>query len=284
MRIPFSKWSPGGNITILLERPLDPADHMPACAAVIAPSHLYAEQSGTVDVKNSPPALRMLGGEFCVNATRAFAALLALLGRLEADPAGYAEGLVSVSGMDTPLKVRTRQLDEACFEAYARIPLYPYPAVTHGKGYTLVELEGIKHLLLDAETYPLPSSDLKEIFEDAAMWRTRFGLTSSPAAGVIRLDRSKVAERTLSITPVVWVRDTQTECLETACGSGSLAAALSQVVEDTAEGVWTIHQPGGESLSIAFERDQEAIHAWVGGTVNLLARGETFVPGGNSEG
>ena len=75
--LPFTKYSPCGNTTILVrESSLSPADRARVAAEIIAPGHLEAEQAGYVDTAAPVPRLDMMGGEFCVNATRAFAALL----------------------------------------------------------------------------------------------------------------------------------------------------------------------------------------------------------------
>lgn len=81
--LPFTKYSPCGNTTILVrESSLSPADRARVAAEIIAPGHLEAEQAGYVDTAAPVPRLDMMGGEFCVNATRAFAALLAEEGKL----------------------------------------------------------------------------------------------------------------------------------------------------------------------------------------------------------
>ena len=97
--LPFTKYSPCGNTTILVrESSLSPADRARVAAEIIAPGHLEAEQAGYVDTAAPVPRLDMMGGEFCVNATRAFAALLAEEGKLSPESGGLG-GIVSVSGM-----------------------------------------------------------------------------------------------------------------------------------------------------------------------------------------
>ena len=104
--LPFTKYSPCGNTTILVrESSLSPADRARVAAEIIAPGHLEAEQAGYVDTAAPVPRLDMMGGEFCVNATRAFAALLAEEGKLSPESGGLG-GIVSVSGMPERLRVR----------------------------------------------------------------------------------------------------------------------------------------------------------------------------------
>ncbi len=273
MRIlPFVKYSPCGNTTILVrDHSLLPVERARVAAEIIAPGHLEAEQAGYVDTAAAVPRLDMMGGEFCVNATRAFAALLADEGVLE--PEGDAlGGQVSVSGMPGVLRVRVRRLTPCLFESAVLLDLPESPSVRAvAPGIWLVRVPGIAHLVLDAEVHALPrdkDSDTAELF-------ARFGLLEEEAAGCIWLHR----EGGLRITPFVWVRATETTYAETACGSGTLAASLvcRNVCGDT--GVLRLMQPGGEPLTVSEAGDGpgRGWSAWVGGPVRLLARGEVFV-------
>ena len=287
MRIPFSKWSPCGNITLFLEQPLPAALHVAACAAVLQPSHLYAEQSGTLDFTASPPRLTMMGGEFCVNATRAFAALLASRGYLlQAEPRHW-RGYVSVSGAQAPLPVRVTQLDEARFMAAACLQLAPLPAVELlAPGVSLIRLPGITHLILDTTNHPAPCGDPNAVLRSAATWRELYNLDIEEACGVIWVEQTADHVDQMAITPVVRVRETNSAYIETSCGSGSLAAVLSRGVLPSC---WTIRQPGGEDLKIVLEKkkvkttaDTDATsqvqwQAWVEGQVTLLAEGVAYV-------
>ena len=125
--LPFTKYSPCGNTTILVrEASLSPADRARAAAEIIAPGHLEAEQAGYVDTAAPVPRLDMMGGEFCVNATRAFAALLAEEGRLSPESGGLG-GIVSVSGMPERLRVRVRRLAAHRFESAVLLDLPQEP-------------------------------------------------------------------------------------------------------------------------------------------------------------
>lgn len=273
MRIlPFVKYSPCGNTTILVrEKGLLPAERASVAAEIIAPGHLEAEQAGYVDPAAAVPRLDMMGGEFCVNATRAFAALLADEGVLE--PEGDAlGGKVGVSGMPGVLRVRVRRLTSCRFESAVLLDLPEAPPVEAvAPGIWLVRVPGIAHLVLDAEVHALPRD--KE--RDTAELFARFGLLKAEAAGCIWLHR----EADLRITPFVWVRATETTYAETACGSGTLAASMvcRSVYGDT--GDLRLMQPGGEPLTVseAGPGAGKGWAAWVGGPVRLLARGEVFV-------
>lgn len=125
--LPFTKYSPCGNTTILVrESSLSPADRARVAAEIIAPGHLEAEQAGYVDTAAPVPRLDMMGGEFCVNATRAFAALLAEEGKLSPESGGLG-GIVSVSGMPERLRVHVRRLAAHRFESSVLLDLPQAP-------------------------------------------------------------------------------------------------------------------------------------------------------------
>ena len=113
----FSKWSPGGNTTLFFPAAgLDAARQAELARQAMRPDSLGAEQAGFVSVEER--RLRMAGGEFCVNATRAFGALLAF--RESASPEATLQGIarqklanehryeVQVSGWQTPIRLQVR--------------------------------------------------------------------------------------------------------------------------------------------------------------------------------
>ncbi len=274
MRIlPFTKYSPCGNTTILVrDASLSAPERARVAAEIIAPGHLEAEQAGYVDVAASVPRLDMMGGEFCVNATRAFAALLADEGRLSPEGDGL-EGFVSVSGMPERLRVRVRRLAPHRFESAVLLDLPEAPPLEAvAPGMHLVRVPGIAHLVLDAAVHPLPADKDR----DTAALFARFGLLSEDAAGCIWLHREPSH---LRITPFVWVRGTGTTYAETACGSGTLAASIvcRSVYGDGGE--LSLMQPGGEPLCVVQAESARSggWAAWVGGPVRRIARGDVFV-------
>ena len=136
----FSKVVPGGNPTLILHEPKVKADSLGSLSAkLMHPMHLQAEQVGALyQAGRDVPFLAMMGGEFCVNATRSAAMLLAGMGRLRAfmpvpieKPQGYLfsetgtnrrqkrlcwRGSILVSGMPDPLEVLVCP-DEESFRA-----------------------------------------------------------------------------------------------------------------------------------------------------------------------
>ena len=163
----------------------------------------------------------MMGGEFCVNATRAFAVELLREGRLAPEGEGVFSGVVSVSGMPEQLRVKVRPLAVNRFESAALLDLPVEPPLEEvGEGIRLVRVPGIAHLVLDAHVHALPGDKNR----DTAALFARYGLLAEEAAG---LHLGCIGMRRVwRITPYVWVRETGTTYAETACGSGTLAASV----------------------------------------------------------
>lgn len=308
LTLPFCKLCPGGNPTILVTGPVDPARTADVSASLMHPMHMQAEQVGFVSL-GAVPHLQMMGGEFCVNATRAAALYLAREGRL-AWRCGVWQGALTVSGSPEPVEVAVA-LKKECLQAalsgavaderLAEPELAPprlYCAAgmpcpeggvrleTPAPGAYLIHLPGISHLLLDARRHSPPD----RWQENAAEWRSRAGMSELPASGVVWFSAHGSG---YDIRPAVYVRATASEHMETACGSASLAVALlhARAAEmrfgsnplAPAGGSTTgldILQPSGETLTVfpqtAPPKDQPR-PAWVSGPVQLVAEGVAHV-------
>lgn len=293
--IAFSKLVPGGNSTILLTRPDFAPDALPDIAErLMHPLHVQAEQVGALSTANRIPHLQMMGGEFCVNATRSAALLLDRMGRLAPLSPGCRHGKISVSGMASPVCLLTADTEDALRDALSqRTPprdlTEPAPAsnasclfcaarIACGAGSTrlleldegvvLVHLPGISHLLVDALRHPMPADWSKA----AAAWRRKAGLDTAPASGVVW--HFQEDGKTRRIQPAVAVRATRSEHMETACGSASLALALmAHLMEgesvpaemplfprgkNARPQALTVMQPSGEALNVLLDTSPDA--------------------------
>lgn len=275
--LPFYKLSPGGNPTVLI-----PAETVPPCeraavaAAVMSPLHLGAEQVGFVDLDEKTPSLEMMGGEFCGNACRATAALLAMLN--DKGMVGTAlEGFLSASGADDPVAFRVRPCEdgEPGLDAAVRSDLSCARVTPLEAGLILVDIPGITHILLDESLFPAPADPAA----DAAAWRANLKLDSYAAVGCIRHAPLEGAGLTQRITPLVWVRDTNSSCPESGCGSGSLALALALHARTGLDSLIRIRQPSGADIVVSLEQGAASgvFWGWIGGTVRLIAQGKIFV-------
>lgn len=336
--IKFYKVSPGGNTTILLDATGLEPDLRPALAnTAMNPLHLSAEQVGFIDwpdkitKANTPgktkksvhpaslklekpkknntsfatvtgflPNLNMMGGEFCANACRSYAAVLAL----EADKPFPWRGEISSSGIKNPVSCFVQECNGQLDSAIT-VPLFNQVSIEPFEGGALVRLPGITHILLPGnnEQHVEMLQDLKTC---ANNWKRKFNLINEPAVGCIWFDLTKAGA---SMLPLVWVRDTDSYCLETACGSGAMAlglymgtalnqpsygpscGAICELPElKSGAGVYSppysgcsnfyrIQQPSGETLWVAYNYSHEQMpnYIWLGGPCQIIAKGKTII-------
>lgn len=233
-------------------------------------NHLQAEQVGFLNLEANPVRLDMMGGEFCGNACRAAAAVMARegvgLSRIGEDLRGELE----VSGVDRSVALRVAANGGEC---WVEMPLpEAFPAGGNGwiselePGIGLVRLPGITHLCLDEELHPFA-----EDFEKASTaLRARFCLDEE-AVGCIWYRICPVC----AIKPVVWVRSTASTYYETGCGSGSLALALWLGRGKNLPTDLRVLQPSGSEIGVRAGVDGPGV--WIFGPVTLVARGEAFL-------
>lgn len=275
--LPFFKLSPGGNTTILVpDTGLSVAQHPLVAEEILRAGHLEAEQAGFIDLAQR--RLRMAGGEFCVNATRAFGLVLALESGLPLSSPQEARwrGTAYTSGMEQPVA-----LEAVCTARGHTVSLdldLPETPPCHAlaPGFTLVRLPGISHLLIDAAHMPFPP-DWREA---SAILRQRYGLNDCEAAGCVWWRRQ---QGIVVANPVVAVKHPRTVCHESACGSGALALALALSRDaEIAPGIETaldIMQPSGLPLHVALAPQPSGVRVRIGGAVRLVAQGTMYVDG-----
>ena len=264
----FYKAVPGGNPTILVLDRVDPAERAPLSRILMGEGHVQAEQVGFLDLGTVPVRLDMMGGEFCGNACRAAAAVMAREGVGLAPCDMGLCGELSVSGAPGPVRLRVMTEGGEC---WAEMPLPPGlgEGVSEPEaGMGLVRLPGITHLCLDEDRHPFPA----DFAQAAASLRARFGLAGE-AVGCIWYRLGDPC----AIKPVVWVRSTDSTHYETGCGSGSLALALWLGRGQKIPMALSVLQPSGSPVGVLFEDGGDGPRAWIHGPVALVARGEAFV-------
>lgn len=258
--VSFSKWSPGGNTTVFLPVSAKDAASGPDSAAFLqSPEMLCAEQLGYADTEKR--RLSMAGGEFCLNASRAFGALLDLV-----SPCPGRSYEMLVSGLARPLEVAVGGI---CPDYYctARLILEDASVIRLDDGACLVHLPGISHLLVPCRDGRLPENHARV----AAKLRRIHGLEERDACGVVWWQPGD----TPRIWPLVHVRAAGTDYLENSCGSGSLALALALAAGKHAS--LEIGQPGGSALRCRVEPRGSFWQAGIGGPVRLVARGTVWI-------
>ncbi|BBD09481.1 diaminopimelate epimerase [Desulfovibrio ferrophilus] len=266
----FYKLSPGGNTTILImdAETLPVADHPALAARFMDPLHLQAEQVGFVSLNGGTPRLDMMGGEFCGNAARCLTAVLALEGHLD------DVGSISVSGVEDDLDVRVSR-DNGALSTAVQMPVREDGACISdlAPGIALAELDGITHLLLDEDEHSCPVDPINA----AARLRAAHGLGERDAVGCIWYSGGLALP---SIRPVVWVRETNTTHLETACGSGTMALTQLLACQQGGPVCVRVLQPSGQSIEARVDYDQSTgrfSDAWISGRVEVIAKGITYL-------
>ena len=285
----FSKWSPNGNTTLFFPAgTLTCAQQAHIASQALQADMLGGEQAGFLDMANK--SLRMAGGEFCVNACRAFGALLAFeaasaqLGDVPKEAAQTSSeteerhDTIRVSGWQTPVRLRTRgSCPHWQVEAVLRLPSLPPPQQLEPDVF-LLRLPGICHVLI--EIPDLPTEDYCRA--TAAQLRTRHTLNHESAVGVIWWRKTP----RLEMRPLIHVPAINATYLENACGSGALALALL-LAHNSGQQNFSILQPGKTTLDVSLSSSNNEHFAAVDGPVSLLAKGRVWfdipnIPGSES--
>lgn len=254
MRIRYISADPAGNMTGMVLTAVEPQRRAALAAALMARCSEKFEQIAFVDETSlcGPlPRMDMMGGEFCGNATRAFA-LLAARRRGQ----GERTLRVLVSGAAAPVRVELEE-ERGCAYADMPLPLGVEEILREGRRVPVVRMEGIAHAVL-ADTAPSPDLARHVL---AAMPR-------EDAQGVLFVQGKKM-------TPLVYVAATGTSVWESSCGSGSVALAW-QLSRGMADGVhsYAFEEPGGTLSVRVTMRGGKAVRAVMGGRVSLSVERE----------
>ncbi len=222
---------PAGNITaFVLNEDVKREDYIEISNKIMAIEKYKVEQVGFIHTseKTGEERMDMMGGEFCGNASRSFGLYLAKKRGLH----GKNTVSVDVSGTKDPLSV---EVDTDIMHAKTTMPLPQRIDYIEfeGKSIPAVVFEGIVHLItMDIE------------INEAVFERIKAVVTEKYAPEAFGVMILKKAEE--YITPIVYVKETNSTIYESSCGSGSIATAIYLSHKNT-DGDYThkISQPGG---------------------------------------
>ena len=234
MELEFIKLSPLGNTTVFLRGEAAREGRAALLCEAMDYDHLAAEQAGFLVAPQAGQAIlriEMTGGEFCGNATLSAAALAAAEG-------AESPFFIECSGAAEPLRAEARRLGAGRWLARAEMPQVhevrhlSLAEMLSVETATCVSLPGIAHLVVEA-------AELSTAAYDALLARL-MQETDADAYGVVPFVR--VGKNRFRIRPYVAVPRAGSRVFERACGSGSLALALSI----GAKGAHiAVEQPGG---------------------------------------
>ena len=243
---------PSGNDTALVLDPV-PAGEQPAFSNNLMEAYPNIEQVMFVSLEKGLYAGRMAGGEFCANAARA----------LGFYATGGNDGNIrlNVSGASEPLSCTVQGGFSAIdFDLSGELQARVRP---NDDGSCLVDLDGITHVVV-------PERAVSEISQTAAMALIcQYELDRLPACGVIFLHGPETAEQ--EIVPYVYVRATGSFVAETACGSGTLAAAMAQARKGDTNTRRSYTQPSRMKLDVGLKMQNGSIRCNLDGPVEWLA-------------
>lgn len=263
MKINYILANASGNTTAIVLDKFERPQYAKIASALIAKEELGVEQVGFMEKpenKTSRSRLQMMGGEFCGNASRSFAAMLVLTDEY-APQSGMIKVPIEISGHNGTLTAVVMPIEKKRCIAMIDMPL-PLRIIHDENRYlgrvSIVEFEGITHIVMwdekeVNEKYIIPAKELLEKY------------SISPACtGLMFYNKTKNY-----LEPVVFVEETKTAVRESSCGSGTAAVvcAIASMLQTSIPDL-SIEQPGGTlSASAAFE--ERIINCGLTGAVEI---------------
>ena len=254
---------PAGNITLYVLDPVAPELRPKVTAHLLGMEQFKAEQLAYCcpPIMGGQGRIEMAGGEFCGNATRAFAMVM----QQEMGVPSPSEMTLEVSGCDH-LVTAFSDLADGSAESEMPLPRSVRTVQAGGQSGILVDLEGIAHLVVEQVS---PSLDffhaVEPVFQE---------IPGLEAYGVMFLNRY-----TSHITPLVKVPAANTLVWEGSCGSGSVASAIACAM-GAPDGQYAqdLTQPAGViRVKLTLEQGQ-VTQVSIGGPVKLDAPVSVEIP------
>ena len=268
MKIRYLKYSPTGNLTVLVTTPVPREDQPGVAARLLESDCVGGEQVGFIERPTLPGAavrLQMMGGEFCGNATMSVGAMLARSAKpAEGECLNYA---IEVSGLSDAVPCRVCRKAEGWVGA-VRMPLPERVgeiALDTDAGpltASLVEMPGIAHLILPVDAAPIEDELRRRLPE----WNRRI---RADALGALVWSAEDAA-----IDPLVYVPSTGTLVREHGCGSGTAAIGSALALAAGHDVEAAIHQPGGTITVRAGIKDGRIADLTITGNVTLVEEGD----------
>ena len=220
---------PTGNLTCLVLDPVDPSEKETLTRKLLA----VCEQVAYLEPPARPEAVaavRLMGGEFCGNASMAAAAWLV---RDELPQGETKTLLLEVSGAVNPVRCTVRKTQDG-FEGTVEMPgdFEIGEEIICGIPFTVVRMEGIVHLVCETQTF--------EQKEAEKLLRKLAGLLPDDAVGLLQWNSAR-----RFLLPLVFVRGSDSVVWEHGCGSGSAAVGALETLRNGKATTVSVEQPGG---------------------------------------
>lgn len=278
MKLNFIKTNPTENMTVFILDQLPRDEYVDIANKIMNYNNINAEQVGFVEKPTNRNGdacakLYMMGGEFCGNATRALAAVMVDRHKYKFN---YSDNKIhvslEVSGSDKLISCEViPNFEEEKFISCVEMPLhekvYEYEFDFEGKNYrgTIVEFQGIMHLIIELDDIVSKEEFFKKVKED-------FMDKEYDALGIMFSNR-----KDYSMVPLVYVKATDSLIWERGCGSGAAALGIVVSYEQKKEVDITIKQPGGELQVTSNWDGSDVTKLFLNGDVKIVAEGVLHV-------
>lgn len=253
-KLNFIKTNPAGNITILIDKfDINQENTMTISELLMKETSLYAEQVGFIKENH----LQMMGGEFCGNASRAFASLLAFRDKDFKDQKKYS---ISCSGVRETLNVDVRRgSEENKFLAKIKMPKYlnMKEIKFENEVLILVEFSGIHHFIYEGK------EEKKKVVDFA---RNYLEDKEYSALGLMFFDKEK-----MEMLPYVYVKGFSEGVWENSCASGTTALGFYLKKYREIKKAKIVQANGW----LEFSFDKENIY--IDGPVEIIAEGRVYI-------
>lgn len=280
MKLKVIKVNPVENMTIFVMDKVERSLHMNVANKLMEYGNVYGEQVGFIEEPTKAEAkslntlrLQMMGGEFCGNATRSLAALMV---HLNMEGINKSEDnfkvVLEVSGSNELLHCEVRPTKEE-HTYYSKVEM-PLPQRISSSNivfnntpidFIRVDFSGISHFIVESG----------EIEDKEGFFETMKNKTDSEALdafGIMFYDTEK-----RFLTPLVYVKATDSKFWERSCGSGTSALGVALAFKRNSDVHEYIKQPGGELEVIVKLHDGKVMSLHLDGEVKIVSEGIAFI-------
>ena len=258
MKLDFIKINPAGNITILIDNfNIYDKDIAKISEKLMKEDNLHAEQVGFIKDNH----LQMMGGEFCGNASRSFASLLAFRDKDFSKQKIYE---ITCSGENDILAVDVREgQTENSFLAKIKMPKFKSLEEIKIDNYKLglVKFSGIDHFIFD--TVENKEDNFEKVIDSVKNYLSNKDFS---AFGIMFFEKEN-----LSMKPYVYVKEVESGIFENSCASGTTALGYYLKKYKNLDRA-KIVQPNGW-LEYIIENDE----IYIDGSVEIVAEGKVYI-------
>jgi len=239
MKINYMKYNASGNISALVLDKVEQSNYKEINDYILELDNTI-EQVGFILSDKEPYTLEMAGLELCVNATRSFALYLSKQHHIN-------HVMINTSGYKQPIPL---DINEDDVTIKLDIPIDMQWLTFKGNSYPIIHLEGISHVLIDNDNI-FDTKTLHELIDVIDHPKSLLDISDNDDSIFISTIKDIPAIGFMfcnynlnTMSPIVYVRETNTLIPEGSCGSGSIAYAYFLNKLSNKES-FKIKQPGG---------------------------------------